>query len=340
MLKLKPTTVETKQFDGNFRVKSRAFDQIAPTAMIASLLANSPRILAECAVAERLRRMPGVALHPTLFNTPLIYGPCHAREAMDSIYLEYFATARKAGLPIILTAPTWRLDAARVAAAGVPTTINRDAVHFLIALRDCAGADGSQVAVGALVGPKNDCYRPDLAPDAEDAAVFHEPQICELASTDADFLLAQTLPATGEALGIARAMAASGKPYFISFCTGPDGRVLDGTSLPEAIACLDSALATPPLGYFVNCTHPRFLLDAYQPGDLERLVGIQANGSSRDVTRLDGSTATVADSIETWAEAMMMLHQTHKVPILGGCCGTTLAHLQALAGVSTGKELA
>ncbi len=321
-------------------LKDLLFIHIEQHPMISSLLANSPRILAECAVAERMRRMPGVELHPTLFNTPLIYGPSHAREAMESIYLEYLATARNAGLPIILTAPTWRLDAARVAAAGVPTSINRDAVHFLIALRDRAGADGSQVAVGALVGPKNDCYRPDLAPDAEDAAVFHEPQIRELASTDADFLLAQTLPATGEALGIARAMAASGKPYFISFCTGTDGRVLDGTSLPEAIARLDSALATPPLGYFVNCTHPRFLLDAYQPGDLERLVGIQANGSSRDVTRLDGSTTTIADPIEAWAEAMMMLHHTHKVPILGGCCGTTLAHLQALAGVSKGKESA
>jgi homocysteine S-methyltransferase len=43
--------------------------------MIDILLAHHPRILAECAVAERLRRLPGVELHPTLFNTPLIYGP-------------------------------------------------------------------------------------------------------------------------------------------------------------------------------------------------------------------------------------------------------------------------
>jgi homocysteine S-methyltransferase len=332
MLKLKLATVETKQFGGNFRVKSRAFGQIAPTAMMTSLLAKFPRILAECAVAERLRRMPGVELHPTLFNTPLIYGPSHAREAMAAIYLEYLHAARLAGLPMLLTAPTWRLDSVRVAAAEVPASINRDAVDFLISLRDQAGGDGPPVAVGALVGPKNDCYRPDLALNAEEAAAFHQTQIRELAATDVDFLLAQTLPATNEALGIARAMEASGKPYFISFCTGTDGRVLDGTSLPEAIACLDTALASPPLGYFVNCTHPRFLLDAYRSGDLERLVGIQANGSSRDVTRLDASSATVADSVESWSEAMEILHQTHKVPILGGCCGTSLAHLAALAG--------
>ena len=30
--------------------------------------------------AERLRRMQGITLHPTLYHTPLIYGPEHARE--------------------------------------------------------------------------------------------------------------------------------------------------------------------------------------------------------------------------------------------------------------------
>jgi len=302
--------------------------------MLDNLLANHPLILAECAVAERLRRLPGVELHPTLFNTPLIYGPATSREAMEAIYLEYLETARSAALPMLLTAPTWRLDACRVAQADVPASINRDAVAFLISLRARAENHGTPVAVGALVGPKNDCYRPKLSPDADEAAEFHRTQILELASTEADFLLAQTLPAVPEALGIARSMETTGKPYIISFCTGTDGRVFDGTPLPEAMARLDAALATPPTGYFVNCTHPRFLLDAYPPGSLSRLVGIQANGSSRDVTALDGCDATVADPLETWSAAMLELHDKHEVPILGGCCGTSLPHLKALAGMT------
>jgi len=302
--------------------------------MFASLLASHPLILAECAVAERLRRLPGVELHPTLNNSSLVYGPSRSREAMASIYLEYMATARKAGLPILLSAPTWRLDAARVAAAGVPASINTDAVAFLMELCDRAGNRSSPLVVGALVGPKNDCYRPELAPGADEAAAFHGAQIRELASTRAGFLLAQTLPAVDEALGIARAMPATGKPYLISFCTGTDGRVLDGTPLPDAMARLDAALHTPPVGYFVNCTHPRFLLDAYRPGELARLIGIQANGSSRDVTTLDGSAATVTEPVQTWCAAMRALHEIHAVPILGGCCGTSLPHLEALAGLA------
>lgn len=298
--------------------------------MLAALLENHPLILAECAVAERLRRTPGVELHPTLFHTPFIYGPDAAREAMVSIYHDYLATARRAGLPLLLTAPTWRLDASRVASAGVPATINTDAVDFLAGLRP---DDGPPVAIGALVGPQCDCYRPELSPEADEAEAFHTPQIRELAETTADFLLAQTLPSVREALGVARAMAATEKPYLISFCTGTDGHILDSTPLPDAMARLDDSLARPPVGYFVNCTHPRFLLDAYEPGMLARLIGIQANGSSKDVTALDGAAATETDPIEAWAASMAELHHRHRVRILGGCCGTSLSHLEALAGL-------
>jgi len=301
--------------------------------MLEQLLAHHPRVLAECAVAERLRRLPGIELHPTTFNTPLIYGPETVREAMASIYREYLEVARHSGLPILLTAPTWRLDASRVAAAGVPASIVKDAVTFVMERRDETPADQPPVAVGALVGPRSDCYRPDLAPSADEAEAFHRPQIEELAQTGIDFLLAQTLPSVVEAAGIAKAMSRTGKAYLISFCTGTDGRVLDGTPLPEAMARIDGLFPSEarPLGYFVNCTHPDFILSAYRPGELDRLIGIQANGSSKDVTLLDGAKLTVADPVEAWAASMLNLHHAHQVPILGGCCGTGREHLEALA---------
>ncbi|NWK54585.1 homocysteine S-methyltransferase family protein [Verrucomicrobiaceae bacterium N1E253] len=299
--------------------------------MIAELLKQTPRILAECAVAERLRRLPDVELHPTLFNTPLIYGPENARDAMTAIYREYLEVARNANLPLILTAPTWRLDASRVAQAQVPRTINRDAVTYIENIRSSAPPTQTPVIIGALVGPQNDCYQPSQSPDAAAAERFHTPQIQELASTRIDLLLAQTLPSTTEALGMARALSESGKDYLLSFCIGADGNVLDGTPLPVAMASIDQSLKSPPVGYFVNCTHPRFLLDAYQPGELDRLIGIQANGSSKDVTQLDHSSQTQADPVSDWAQAMLDLHRLHQVQILGGCCGTTSEHLISLA---------
>lgn len=296
-----------------------------------NVLQNSDRILAECAIAERLRRHPKVELHPTLFNTPLIYGPEHALDIMSGLYREYLEVAREAGRPLLLTAPTWRLDRERIRAADVPESINTDAVEFLLGV--ASSETSIPVLVGALVGPRGDCYRPDMAPSTDEAFAFHSHQIQELAATKADFLQAQTLPSVDEALGIARAMAATDKPYVISFCTGTDGRVLDGTPLDTAMQRIDRdpKLKVLPLGYYVNCTHPQFLLDAYQPGTLGRLVGIQANGSSKDVTGLDGAAKTEADPVDNWAEAMLQLHRQHGVMILGGCCGTSVEHLRALA---------
>ena len=307
--------------------------------MIADLLNQHPKILAECAIAERLRRNPAVTLHPTLYNTPLIYGPEAAKEAMIALYQEYIDVAEQHGLPLLLTAPTWRLDPIRVKEAGVPETINQDAVAFLTELRGnpstlTSTPTSTPILVGALVGPQNDCYRPELAPSAEAAEAFHRIQITQLAASGADFILAQTLPSVAEALGIARAAAATKTDYIISFCCGTDGRVLDGSSLPDAMARIDQDLqrTRPLIGYFVNCSHPKFLLAAYEPRDLDRLIGIQANASSKDVTKLDGATKTESDPISQWAADMHRLHLEHSVPILGGCCGTSVQHMQFLAG--------
>lgn len=93
---------------------------------------------------------------------------------------------------------------------------------------------------------------------------------------------------------------------------------------------LDRQLTRRPVGYFINCTHPQFIIDAYPVGTLARLIGIQANASSKCVTQFDGSSVSQADAIDNWARAMLELHAKHAAPILGGCCGTTLSHMQSL----------
>lgn len=113
------------------------------------LLERHTLILAEAAIAERLRRMDGVTLHLTLFNSPLIYDR-HAGKLMGSLYGEYIGIARSAGVPILLAAPTWRLDRERISDAGVPGTINQDAVAYMLRLREEAGYE--QAVVGALLG--------------------------------------------------------------------------------------------------------------------------------------------------------------------------------------------
>jgi phosphoglycerate dehydrogenase-like enzyme len=59
----------------------------------------------------------------------------------------------------------------------------------------------------------------------------HYWQAGKLADTGVDFLLAATLPAFSEATGLALALAATAKPYVLSFVVRPEGTMLDGTPL-------------------------------------------------------------------------------------------------------------
>ena len=137
-----------------------------------TILINNDLILTECAISERLRRQHGVELHPLLFNTPLIYDEV-AREHLVEIYLSYRQIAAGAKLPLLLCAPTWRVDRERINGSGVPLTINRDAVAFMIDLKNDHWLEDSPVVAGALLAPKNDCYRPDLALGRAAASDYH-----------------------------------------------------------------------------------------------------------------------------------------------------------------------
>ncbi len=93
-------------------------------------LATSPLILTECAISERLRRREDIALHPQLFNTPLIYDP-NGREALTEIYQSYRQVALDGRVPLLLCAPTWRIDKQQTSIAKVDPSILFDAISFM-----------------------------------------------------------------------------------------------------------------------------------------------------------------------------------------------------------------
>ena len=290
-------------------------------------------ILTECAISERLRRQPDIELHPTLFNTPLIYDDLGSIRLAE-IYLSYRHVAEQARLPIILCAPTWRVDQKRIDEAGIAKTINRDAVDFLKGLQTTYTRPESPIVVGSLLAPKNDCYDPDAALQRREAAEYHSWQIDELATVGAEVIVAQTMPALSESVGMADRLALSGVPYIISFVINRFGNLLDHTPLAEAIDRVDQQTAVPPAGYMVNCVYPTFLDTAKNPEVLQkRLVGIQANASSKDHDQLDGAEQLHQDPLEDWGKHMVRLHRKLRINILGGCCGTDDSYLQYLVSL-------
>lgn len=295
-----------------------------------TFLNKSPVILTECAISERLRRQPDIALHLRLFNTALIY-ESNGRKRLEEIYRSYHQVARQAKLPILLCAPTWRVDKDRIDEAGAPSSINQDAVTFMKRFRNRYDSEDSRIITGALLAPKNDCYSPQAALGRRQSSEFHGWQIDKLADADAEVIIAQTMPAVSEALGMADRLAVSGKPYIISFVINRSGSVLDGSPLLEAIERIDQSVASPPTGYMINCVYPTFLDAENQSPDLfKRLVGIQANASSKDHDQLDGSERLQQDPLPDWSKNMRALHKNFGLKILGGCCGTDHRYLRDL----------
>jgi homocysteine S-methyltransferase len=294
------------------------------------LLENNSLILMEAAIVESLRRSEHISLHPVLVNAPLIYDRA-GREALSHLYQKYIDIARQSKKPFLMCTPTWRANQSRVVETKINPSINIDAVHFLQEIRDSQSADRENIKIGGMIGCKNDCYRPEESLSISEAQKFHSWQLGQLKQGGVDFLIAETLPSVEEAIGIARAMEATGLPYFMSFVISRDGRVLDGTDLHTAIKTIDENTRHKPLGFMVNCAYPSFLCAATQPPELfNRLVGYLANASSLDHCDLDGAEELLMESVSEWGELMLDLNRSHGLKVLGGCCGTNEEHLNYL----------
>lgn len=295
---------------------------------------RAPVVLAEGAVIERLNRHPSIRLDPLLINTSLIYDET-GRAEMTRIYREYIDVGCRSDLPFLLATPTWRANGERIPASSCrERDVIGDAVRFMADLRSAYGPYAEKVLLGGLLSCRGDSYKPAEALPERDALEFHRWQAGRLAETDIDFLHAATLPALSEAMGLARAMAETGRPYLLSFVIRPSGHLLDGTSLARTIAAIDGAVEPKPWIYMVNCVHPTVLEAALrnQPPEVaSRLVGIQANTSALSPEELDNSTETQTEDPEVYATAMVRLHDQFGIKILGGCCGSDGRHIEAIA---------
>ncbi|PLY11592.1 MAG: homocysteine methyltransferase [Desulfuromonas sp.] len=303
----------------------RLFDQV---------LSEEPVILGEGALIERLRRDSDCELDPELVNSAFIYRQAQ-RQALETIYRQYLDIGREAGLPLLLSTATWRASRERIARAGYAgEDVNGDNYRFLDQLRRGYGDYAEQVLICGLLSCRGDAFNPQEALSVEEGRRFHSWQAEQLAASAADFILAATLPALSEATGLAQALAATGKPYVVSFVLRPAGTLLDGTPLQTAIATLDERATPAPLAYMANCTHASNFRSAMGHVDAEcrkRMVGLFANTAVLSPEELDDAPEVISEEPQRFAADVASLKGDFGMQILGGCCGTDDRHIRALA---------
>lgn len=255
-------------------------------------------------------------------------------EALRRYYLSFLEIAQRESTGFVFDAPTWRANAdwgrQLGDSAAMLAEVNREAVELGKEIRAGAESAETPIAISGAIGPQGDAYDPAQLMSAEAAQRYHSPQVESLTAAGADMVGALTLCYVEEAIGIARAAAASAIPAAISFTLETDGRLPSGQALGEAIEQVDAETDGAPSYFMVNCAHPSHFAAVIERDEpwLRRLGGIRANASRMSHAELDeASELDSGDPAELGTEYRALKPHLPHARVLGGCCGTDHRHV-------------
>jgi homocysteine S-methyltransferase len=295
-------------------------------------------ILTEGSMYDRLKRECSDIFCEDIGHLSLLFFQ-KGREALTNAYLSYFNIAIKYSIPIILHTPTWGANPERMnKSKKCESDINTIGPRFLIDI--LPNQFRNLAIVSGNIRPKEDCYSPELAPNEFESIKFHEPQISALANSEVDLIMPSTLPSFKEALGMARLLAETKKPYALSFVVTSEGNILDGTPLSQAVRILDEQ-KKPPEFVMVNCVHPSIFKECFKkeleknPSLSTRVLGLQGNTAKVSALELLNTTALQTEDAKSFAAATFDLKTSFGMKILGGCCGTNEEHIEEIAKLIT-----
>lgn len=294
-------------------------------------------ILLDGGTGSELRRR-GVALTSDVWSAAANLGHADTLIAIHRDYIE-------AGADIV-TANTFAATRIVLAAADLDdrvAAINRSAIEAAFRARDEASVDRNVTIAASLscYPPGND---PDLYPDAEEELDAYRESIRLFEEAGAELILVEMMQDTKHASLACQAAAESGQPFWLGLSCrrDPGSGQLVGFDLPGAdfAATLEALLVYGPAA--VNIMHTpvddigaalRALRERWNgrfgvypeipyAADPDLKQGAIGKSGLASGYRTGMSPAGLAHHAAAWIE--------HGSTIIGGCCGTTPAHIAAL----------
>jgi homocysteine S-methyltransferase len=259
-----------------------------------------------------------------------------ATTAIREYYRAFADIALEQGTGFIFDSLTYRASRDWGALLGYSDEGLAEMNHKCIELyRDIAAEAGlapEHTVISGCIGPKGDAYKTNVELTADGAQSYHTEQISTFKAVGADIVTALTLNATEEAIGIARAAAASGLPCVISFTLEKDRKLRSGETLQQAIATVDEATGTAPAYYMINCSHPLDFGPALtQAPWANRVRGLRANASTLDHgTLCQLGHLEEGDPDELAGQYLALKTAFPKLNVFGGCCGTDYVHVEKI----------
>lgn len=260
------------------------------------------------------------------------------RGALDDYFRGFLELAKRTGTGFLLESATWRASRDWAEPLGISPdeldALNREAVAMLLRLREAYSSAATPVVVSGCIGPRGDGYDPGRIMSVDEAEAYHARQAGVLTGAGADMLTAITMTNVPEAVGVTRAAQALGAPVAISFTVETDGRLPTGDRLADAVAATDGATGAYPAYYMINCAHPTHFASSLEDGAewTSRVRGVRTNASRCSHAELDAMTELDAgDPEELAAQHRELRRRFPGLTVLGGCCGTDLRHVTAIA---------
>ena len=281
------------------------------------------------------------------FSSLMLLRTAEGRDALERYFSDFLDLARRSGTGCLLETATWRASSDWAEPLGLSLgemeRLNRDAVSLLLDLREEYESDSLPVVISGCIGPRGDGYDPGKIMSYAEAAEYHGRQAAVLADAGADMLSAITMTNVNEAIGIARAAERMELPVAISFTVETDGQLPTGDRLGDAIAEVDDATAGYPAYFMVNCAHPTHFSNVLLEGGgwTGRIRGMRANASRCSHAELDVMTTLDDGDPDELAELYRRLQdKLPQLTVLGGCCGTDIRHVAAIAKACSVRGMA
>lgn len=291
-------------------------------------------ILTEGAVGQRIEREFSLKPDEDIMYASLIYDAA-GRDALASIYRSYLQVAEDYKLPILLFTNTRRANKERVLRSRhKDKNMMRDYAAFL---RELASDYTCETFISGMMGCGGDAYSGSEGMNIEEAIEYHSWQMGMFDLETIDFFFAGIMPSLPEAIGMAKVMEKSTRPYIISLMINQNGTLLDGSTIHHAILKIDTATESKPLCYMTNCVHPSMLKEALLQKENQtelvrkRFLGIQANAACLSPQELDNSKSLKTTTAKELVEDFLLLHASFPLKIYGGCCGTDDSHIIEIA---------
>ncbi len=281
-------------------------------ALESRLRASAPLILDGATGTELERR--GIATRLPLWSAAALDSD---PELVHQIHADYVACGVD-----VLTANTFRTQRRTLAHAGIADRAEELTLRAVALARRAAG---DRAWVFGSSPTLEDCYHPERVPDAAPLAREHAEHVRHLARAGVDAILVETMNTRREAATALHAAREVGVPALVSFVCWDGARLLSGEPLSDAVRTAADEVACAVL---VNCLPPSnaaACLDVLAAQALP--FGIYPNlGEPEDELGFRRSEDLSPDQFGELAAGWA----ARGARVLGGCCGTTPAHLAAL----------